>query len=152
MTNSPDTAGRTAGQEAIYRWIYAHPATTLRQEGILLRSRCTQRRRHRPYGQRAAGRIVGMISIDDRPDSAEDRRVPGAREGDLVIGRTGATAIATLVERSSRFVIIKALPEGREADPLVDVLIEDHLRHGPARTCSAPRPGIKEPRWPVTRR
>ena len=70
-----------------------------------------------------------MISIDDRPDSTDDRRVPGAWEGDLVIGRAGATAIATLVERSSRFVIIKTMPEGKKADPLSDVLIEDHLRH-----------------------
>lgn len=77
-----------------------------------------------PWGNATGGRIFGMVSIDDRPAQASDRRVPGAWEGDLVIGKNGATAIATLVERSSRFVIIKALPEGKKADPLADILID----------------------------
>lgn len=124
MTHSPDAHGRTVSHEALYRWIYAHPAKTLREEGILLRSKRARRRRRKPLGERTAGRIVGMVSIDDRPAEAADRRVPGAWEGDLVIGKNGASAVATLVERSSRFVIIKALPEGKKADPLADVLIE----------------------------
>ena len=65
-----------------------------------------------------------MASIDDRPDDAADRRVPGAWEGDLVIGKAGRTAAATLVERTSRFTIILGLPDGKNADALADTLIE----------------------------
>lgn len=124
MPHSPAAQGRTISHEAIYRWIYAHPAKTLAAEGILLRSKRTRRRPRRALGQRTGGRIVGMVSIDDRPAEAADRRVPGAWEGDLVVGRAGASVVATLVERSSRFVIIKALPQGKKADPLADVLID----------------------------
>lgn len=64
-----------------------------------------------------------MVSIDDRPEEASDRRVPGVSEGDLVVGKGGKSAIATLVERHSRFLITLTLPEGMKADGLADVLI-----------------------------
>ena len=123
MSHSPDAQGRTVSHEAIYRWIYAHPKGELAREGILLRSRRTTRKRRRPVGERTGGRIVGMVSIDDRPDDAT-LRVPGAWEGDLIVGAGGKTAAATLVERHSRYVIILGLPEGKKADPLADVLID----------------------------
>ncbi|GAB3817014.1 hypothetical protein GCM10028820_17240 [Tessaracoccus terricola] len=74
MVNSPDAQGRLVCHEAIYRWIYAHPKGALARENILR----TNRRRRRPLGERTGGRIVGMVSIDDRPETAADRRVPGA--------------------------------------------------------------------------
>nr|WP_237759808.1 IS30 family transposase [Arthrobacter alpinus] len=64
-----------------------------------------------------------MVSIEDRPEGAADRRVPGAWEGDLVAGKGGKSAIATLVERHSRFLIMLGLPEGKKADVLADILI-----------------------------
>lgn len=64
-----------------------------------------------------------MVSIDDRPEEASDRRVPGVSEGDLVVGKGGKSAIATLVERHSRFLITLGLPEGKKTDGLADVLI-----------------------------
>lgn len=123
MNHSPHAEGRTVSHEAIYRWIYAHPKGELAREGILLRSKRTTRKRRRPLGERTGGRIVGMVSIDDRPEDAA-LRVPGAWEGDLIIGAGGKTAAATLVERHSRYVIILGLPEGKKADPLADVLID----------------------------
>lgn len=131
MVHSPDAQGRQVSHEAIYRWIYAHPKGELAREGILLRSKRTIRKRRRPLGERTGGRIVGMVSIDDRPQSAADRRVPGAWEGDLIIGAAGKSAAATLVERHSRFVIILGLPEGKNADGLADVLI-DRVQDMPA--------------------
>lgn len=123
MVHSVNAAGKTISHEAIYRWIYAHPKGELAKAGIMLRSKRTSRRRRKPLGERTDGRIVGMVSIDDRPEDAA-LRVPGAWEGDLIIGKSGKSAAATLVERHSRFVIILGLPDGKQSEGLADVLID----------------------------
>ena len=74
----------------------------------------------------APTQFVGMVSIDDRPEEVDDRRVPGHWEGDLIIGAHGTSAAATLVERTTRFVTILALPLGKNSEGLCDVLI-DHI-------------------------
>jgi transposase, IS30 family len=114
----------TVSHEAIYTWIYALPKGELARQGILLRSGRTTRR---PRGRRTSpgARIVGMTSIDDRPADAADRAVPGHWEGDLVVGKAGKTAMATLVERTSRYLVPVALPGGkRDAATTADVLID----------------------------
>ena len=113
----------TVSHEAIYTWIYALPKGELAKQGILLRSGRT--RRH-PRGRRSSpgARIVGMTSIDARPAEASDRAVPGSWEGDLMIGKGGRSAMATLVERTSRYTVPVALPAGRrDADTTCDALI-----------------------------
>src|SRR5918997_3155704 len=107
-----DRVADTVSHEAIYTWIYALPKGELAREGILLRSGRTRRR---PRGRRSGpgARIVGMTSIDARPAEAVDRAVPGHWEGDLVIGRAGRSAMATLLERTSRYTVPVALPAGR---------------------------------------
>lgn len=65
-----------------------------------------------------------MVSTDDRPEDVAGRRVPGAWEGDLIIGRAGKTAAATLVEQTSRFVILLGLAPGKDSVALADVLID----------------------------
>lgn len=89
----------------------------------LLRSTRTGRKRRRPVGERTGGRVVGMVSIEGRPDDAT-LRVPGPWEGDLIVGAGGKTVAATLVECHSRYVIILGLPEGKKADPLADIIID----------------------------
>ena len=88
----------------------------------MLRSKRTRRRRVKPLGERGTP-IVGMVSIDAREDLT-GRRVPGHWEGDLIIGAHGATAAATLVERTTRFTTILALPAGKDSVHLADALIE----------------------------
>ncbi|MGH7536849.1 MAG: IS30 family transposase, partial [Gemmatimonadales bacterium] len=113
----------TVSPEAIYTWIYALPKGELAREGILLRSGRT-RRRARGRTRAPGARIVGMTSIDARPDEVTGRQVPGHWEGDCVIGKAGRTAMATLVERTSRYTVPVALPAGRrDATTTCDALI-----------------------------
>ncbi len=119
----PEQKARCVSHEAIYAWIYALPKGELARQGILLRSGRTQRRT-RGRTRSPGARIVGMTSIDARPAEVTDRAVPGHWEGDLVIGKAGKTAMATLVERTSRYTVPVALPAGRrDATTTCDALI-----------------------------
>ena len=119
MDTSPDAQGHTISHEAIYTWIYAHPKKTLIEHGICLPSRRWMRKKPPAGGRKSP--IVGMRLIDERPDIS-DRKIPGNWEGDLIIGQDGASACATLVERTTRYLIIVALPLGRKADQVCDAL------------------------------
>ncbi|MGH4016289.1 MAG: IS30 family transposase [Pseudonocardiaceae bacterium] len=119
----PGQHARWVSQEAIYTWLYALPKGELGRLGILLRAGRTQRR---PRGRTTSPgtRIVGMTSITERPAEVSGRAVPGHWEGDLVIGRAGRTAMATLVERTSRYPVPVALAAGRrDAQTTCDALI-----------------------------
>jgi IS30 family transposase len=107
--------------ETIYRALFVQGKGSLRAE-VAAALRCGHRRR-RPAGQ-PGSRIVGLVPISERPAEATDRAVPGHWEGDLVIGKDGKTAVATLAERASRFCLIIALPQGRTADKVADALAD----------------------------
>ncbi|MGH8403034.1 MAG: IS30 family transposase [Gammaproteobacteria bacterium] len=116
--------------EAIYTYLYALPKGELAAMQIALR---TGRTRRQPRGRaRSKGaRIVGMTSISQRPAEAGGRKVPGHWEGDLVIGKQGKTAMGTLVERKSRYLVPVALPEGRDSAAVCDSVI-DSVKDMPA--------------------
>ncbi|WP_245861934.1 IS30 family transposase [Sanguibacter antarcticus] len=130
VSHSPAAGGATASHEAIYRFIYALPKGDLAKHAVMLRSKRIARRPRKPAGERT-GPIVGMVPIDDRDATVADRRVPGHWEGDLVVGAFGRSAVATLVERTTRFVVILGLPQGKTSAPLADLLIE-HANSLPA--------------------
>lgn len=119
MDHSPHAPGHTISHEAIDTWIYAHPKKSLIEYGMCLPSRRWMRKKPPTGGRKTP--IVGMRLIDERPDTS-DRMIPGNWEGDLIIGKDGASACATLVERTTRYLIIVALPLGRKADQVCDAL------------------------------
>lgn len=113
----PDDPSMRVSHETIYKTLFVQSRGALRKELTnCLRSGRTQRRPHLRTEQAKRGRIQNMVMLSERPPEVEDRAVPGHWEGDLIIGKGGRSAIGTLVERSSRFVMLFRLPNGRSAE------------------------------------
>lgn len=131
----PDDLEMWVSHEAIYQAIYVQGRGSLRRElhQCLRTKRAIRRPQHQPGTRR--GRIPDMVNISERPPEVADRAVPGHWEGDLIMGSTkSASAIGTLVERTTRFVMLLHLPDGYGAlavqNAIVDKMTElpQHLR------------------------
>ena len=102
----PDDSSQRVCHETIYQHIYAHPAGELKKMLIDALRKGHQKRRPRSRGKDRRGGIRNMRSIRERPEEAQPREVPGHWEGDLIKGAFNGSAIGTLVDRSTRFVIL----------------------------------------------
>ena len=131
----PDDPEMWVSHEAIYQALYVQGRGALRRElHMCLRTkRAVRRSQHQPGTRR--GHIPDMINISQRPATVEDRAVPGHWEGDLIMGGTASnSAIGTLVERTTRFVMLLHLPDGHTAEAVQDAIIAkitelpEHLR------------------------
>ncbi len=118
--------------ETIYQSLFIQGKGALRKElwRCLRTGRASRRPQRRPASTK--GQIRDMVMISERPAEVEDRAVPGHWEGDLLMG-SRQTAIGTLVERWSRYVMLFPLPDGNTAEAVRDALtatvqrLPDHL-------------------------
>ena len=120
----PDDREFRVSHETIYMSLFVQPRGALRKE--LTRYLRTRRMVRRPRAARAPngqGQLRNAVNISARPAEAADRAVPGHWEGDLLLGR-GNSAMATLVERTSRLTVLVGLPNGRSSEPVLAALAE----------------------------
>ncbi|MFI5914922.1 IS30 family transposase [Dactylosporangium sp. NPDC051541] len=121
----PDRNELRVSHETIYQALYVQGRGALRRElatalrtGRAVRRPCTTTGRPSRF-------VAPMLMISDRPAEADDRAVPGHWEGDLLIGKDGQSAIGTLVERATRYVLLVHLGDrGRSAEVVRDALLD----------------------------
>lgn len=102
--------------ETVYQALYVQGQGELRRELTrALRTGRAMRRPHRHAAKRQPRYSHPMVMISERPAEAADRAVPGHWEGDLIVGRNSRSAIATLVERSTRYLLLVHLPTDHSA-------------------------------------
>ena len=121
----PDNEAMQLSHETIYRALYIQARGALKREltGHLRRGRQRRYARSQSSKRQRQGKLTEMVMISERPPEVEDRAVPGHWEGDLLMGnRQSPAAIATLVERQTRYCQLVALPEGTEAERVADAL------------------------------
>ena len=110
----PDDPEMRVSHETIYQSLYVQSRGALRRE--LASQLRLGRSRRRSRGVRPGGGLREIVPIAERPPEVDDRAVPGHWEGDLIVGKAGRSAIATLVERQTRFAMLVRLPHGRNAE------------------------------------
>lgn len=132
----PDDESMRVSTETIYQAIYVQARGGLKREiQAALRTGRIRRKPHRSPEHRTSRFVDPMIMISERPAEVEDRAVPGHWEGDLITGELNKSAIVTLVERTTRYVMLGHLPGGdHTAEAVRDVLVDligtlpEHLR------------------------
>ena len=128
----PDDPIMRVAPETIYQSLYVQGRGALRKElaACLRTGRAIRRNRSRLERR---GRIPNMVMISERPAEIEDRAVPGHWEGDLIIGEDNASAVGTLVERSTRYVVLLHLEGDHTAETVRTAMtakiktLPDHL-------------------------
>jgi transposase, IS30 family len=131
----PHDEAMRVSHETIYQALYFQARGGLKKEvQAAIRTGRTRRKPHRDPAQRTSRFIDPMVMISERPAEVDDRAVPGHWEGDLITGAFNKTAIGTLVERTTRYVMLLHLPNGHTAEEVRDALtrqiqtLPEHLR------------------------
>ncbi|WP_431904980.1 IS30 family transposase [Nonomuraea sp. bgisy101] len=120
----PERAEMHVCHETIYQALYVQGRGELRRELVrALRTGRTRRKPHRQVNRRQPRFAHPMVMISERPAEVDDRAVPGHWEGDLIIGKDQRSAIGTLVERTTRYVMLVHLPIDRSAESMRDALV-----------------------------
>ncbi|HET9498833.1 MAG TPA: IS30 family transposase [Marmoricola sp.] len=120
--------------ETIYQALYVQTRGRLRADLHKQLSLKRSQRKTRGSHGRGGSPYVEAFRISQRPAEVEDRAVPGHWEGDLILGTGNASAVGTLVERSTRFTILLHLPGRHDADSVAEAMIKEmsqlpeHLR------------------------
>ncbi|MFD9430964.1 IS30 family transposase [Streptomyces sp. NPDC060002] len=121
----PDRPEMHVVHETVYQALYVQGRGALRRElAGALRTGRARRKPHRQANCRQPRFADPMVMISDRPAEADDRAVPGHWEGDLIIGKNSGSAIGTLVERSTRYVMLLHLPTDHTAASVRDALTD----------------------------
>ncbi|ATW48578.1 IS30 family transposase [Streptomyces peucetius] len=119
----PDRPEMHVVHETVYQALYVQGRGQLRRElAGALRSGRARRRPQRQAHCRQPRFTTPMVMVSERPAEAEDRAVPGHWEGDLIIGKDGKSAIGTLVERATRYVMLLHLPGDHTAEAVLGAL------------------------------
>jgi transposase, IS30 family len=107
--------------ETIYQSLFVQSRGELRKQ--LTAELRTGRTSRKPQGMaQNRGHINAMVNISERPAEVEDRAVPGHWEGDLILGARQKSAVVTLVERQTRFVMLARLTSGRGSEQVTGAL------------------------------
>ncbi|CAM4160211.1 IS30 family transposase [Streptomyces albus] len=119
----PDRPEMHVVHETVYQALYVQGRGQLRRElAGALRSGRARRKPQRQANRRQPRFTTPMVMISERPAEAEDRALPGHWEGDLIIGKDGKSAIGTLVERATRYVMLLHLPDDHGAEAVLGAL------------------------------
>ena len=124
----PDDASSQVSHETIYRSLFIQSRGALKKDLLehLRRTRAMRRSRHHTQKTDDHGKILGTVSISERPATVEDRAVPGHWEGDLLFGSKNSQ-IATLVERQTRYVMLVRVG-GKDTQTVINALIKSARR------------------------
>jgi IS30 family transposase len=129
----PDDLSMRISHETIYLSLFVQSRGELRRQ-LTVQLRTARRTRKQRGRVENRGQIKEMVNISQRPAEVGDRAVPGHWEGDLVIGAHGRSAVATLVERQTRFVMLAYLGSDRGTERVIEALerritgLPEHLK------------------------
>ena len=131
----PNDMNMRISHEAIYSYLYILPRGELKRRLVSHLRRCHKHRQKGNKGRKKSGPVTDSLSIEERPAEVADRSIPGHWEGDLIIGSRNASAMGTLLERTTRMTFLVKL-ENQDARFVRKAFAEEfhHLPRGLKRT------------------